>query len=154
MTNLIDDDQPIATQPDHFMRQPPALGLCLKPGGPVDLGREQGPLARSPSPVARWVLPVPRGPEQDDVGGFGEERSGGPMRDGVALEAGLVVETEVLQRHAGGKPGSPGQVSQRRRLRGRRLPGTGRGEVFLVAPAWSASLAAASRILGAVIARE
>jgi hypothetical protein len=35
--------------------------------------------------------------EQDDVGRFGEERAGGQVRDGVAFEAGLVIEVEVLE---------------------------------------------------------
>ena len=33
--------------------------------------------------------------EQDDVGRFGEERPRGQVRDGVAFEAGLVIEVEV-----------------------------------------------------------
>jgi hypothetical protein len=44
--------------------------------------------------------------EQDDVLGFREERPGGQVGDGLAFEAGLVVEDEVLDRPEPSCPGS------------------------------------------------
>ena len=40
--------------------------------------------ARMPSAIARWVLPVPGGPEQDDVLAAGEEVELAEVQDGVA----------------------------------------------------------------------
>ncbi|MDQ0850652.1 hypothetical protein QFZ65_002590 [Arthrobacter sp. B3I9] len=79
------------------------------------------------------------------------------MRDGVAFETGLMIETEVLKRFAGRESGGAARDSAPEAS----LAATSRERTAArysswVQPApraWSASRAAASRILGAFIAR-
>ena len=56
-----------------------------------------------PSAIARWVLPVPGGPEQDDVLAAGEEVELAEVQHRVAADRGLEGEVELLQRLAGGE---------------------------------------------------
>ena len=61
--------------------------------------------ARIASPVARCVLPVPGGPEEDHVVFGGDEVQGAQVRDHLAFQAAGVAEVEVLQALAGREPG-------------------------------------------------
>lgn len=60
----------------QFLGQPAFLVCCLKPGDPVDGGSEQDPLTEL---------------------GSSEAEACGEVRYGVAIEAGLVIEVEVLE---------------------------------------------------------
>ena len=101
VADFIDDDQAVAAQPDQFLGQPAVLVGGLEPGDPVDGGGEQDPVTELGGPQAQAGGEVGFAgagrAEQDDVGRFGEERPGGQVRDGVAFEAGLVIEVEVLE---------------------------------------------------------
>ena len=57
------------------------------------------------SPVARWVLPVPGGPQHVVPGG--DEVEGAQVGDQLAFEPAGVVEVEVLQALAPGEAGGP-----------------------------------------------
>jgi len=61
-----------------------------------------------PQPDREVSLPGPRWAEQHHVLGLGQERSGAQVSDGVALETGLVIEDEVLDRLGGTEPRGPG----------------------------------------------
>jgi hypothetical protein len=45
VADLVNDDEPVAAQPNQFLRQPPILVGGLKPGDPVGGGSEQDPMA-------------------------------------------------------------------------------------------------------------
>lgn len=95
-----DNDQPVAAQPDQHLRQPPCYAAWSRATQSMAIAnktRWPSCMARSPSPVARVGIAGSGWPEQDDVGRFGEERTGRKVRDDVAFEAGLVVETKVLK---------------------------------------------------------
>lgn len=82
----------------------------LKSGDPVDGSREQDPVSQlgGPQPQPGREMGFP-GSEQDDVGGFGEERTGGQVRDGVAFEAGLMVKSSRDLR--AGNPAARARIS-------------------------------------------
>ena len=61
--------------------------------------------ARIPSAIARCVLPVPGGPEQDDVVFGGEEVELAEVQDERLLDGALEAEVELLERLAGGEAG-------------------------------------------------
>src|SRR5687768_3173192 len=111
----------------------------LEPGDPVDGGCEQNPVAQLGGPKAEpgseMRLASPGWAEQDNIRSFGEECAGGQVRDGVAFEAGLMVEAEVLERFAGREPCGPGPGFGSGCFAGGDFPGEDRGEVFLMGPA-------------------
>ena len=125
--------------------------LSLQPAGGVGLGQQvdhceavakatRWPAwqARMPSPMARWVLPVPGGPGEDHVLAGGDEVQGAQVRHGVAFEAAGVVEVELLQALAGGEPGMADAPLAAVGLAGGDLALQAGGQELLVAPALSA----------------
>ena len=47
--------------------------------------------------MARWVLPTPGGPQQEDVGGLGDEGQVGQFLDQPLVDGGLEGEVELLK---------------------------------------------------------
>ena len=83
----------------------------LESGDPVGRGREQDPVPGvgcfDPEPDREVGLPGPGRAEEHEVLGGVDEGRGAEVRDRVALECGLVVEVEVLERLAAREPSRP-----------------------------------------------
>ena len=92
--------------------------------------------ARIEIPIARWVLPVPGGPEEHDVGAFGSMKSSVP-RCAIAsrLRERWKLEVEVLECLAGREPRGADAALAAVVLAGRDLAFETRGEELLVGPA-------------------
>lgn len=54
-------------------------------------------MASRPRAWARWLLPTPGGPDEQDVAGFGDEAAGGELMDAVARDAGIEAEIKAVQ---------------------------------------------------------
>ena len=91
--------------------------------------------ARTPSPTARWVLPVPGRAEEHDVLAGGDEVQGPEVGQSLALERALVLDVEVLEGLAGREAGGADAALTAVGFAGGDLALQAGGEELLVGPA-------------------
>ena len=138
VADLVDDEQRVAAEPGELGLQPAGVVGVGEPGDPLGGGGEQRPGARpgrpgSPSPMARWVLPVravrgtPRCPSR--------RRSRGCPRWAITsrLRPRAWSKSNSSRRLAGREPGGADAALAAVGLAGGDLPLQAGGEELLVA---------------------